>query len=157
MTITLHLNRTYRTRDGKSEYRIDRIDYNANTAWAVDHGHSWWADTGRKNRSREYPEDLVEEVPHTWPMRDSFERLEAEMQAEEQPASPVRQRTVTTTEIRPGLYGRVMVSQWVPESNDKPVDVSMGGFHSADELDAAAATLTQLAAGLRAIKAEQQS
>lgn len=129
MTIKLQLHHTYRTRDGSAEHTIDEIDGNIATATASN--QSWWIENGQKNK-RPDRHDLVEEV-----------------------TDPVRQHTVTRTEIVPGYYGLV----WVGETFGGAIGTIGFGVSSrsvnAEELDALAATATQLAAALRAIAAEK--
>lgn len=135
MTITLQLNRTYRTRDGSAEHTINDIRDVRNSpnrlAWAG--GLSWWAHTGRRYNPIQLPTDLVEEVTA-------------------QPAGPVRQSTIT--EIVPGNYGFVYVSE--PRAGHVHLELTSPVFN-ADELAALAQTATQLAATLRQIKSEKQS
>lgn len=61
-----------------------------------------------------------------------------------QPAGPVRTETVTRSVIVPGVYGRVGVGVVGPFSFVDPTRP-----WTADELDAAALVLTQLAAAVR--------
>lgn len=151
MTIQLELNKTYRTRDGSSEHTIDRITTDPSPYGDVAHAghHAWWAKTGKALGDEIRPDDLVEEVT----------------------TGPVRQVTTTRTEIVPGTYGRVWVD--LPAHGDNGVNpddiwaaiVPRGpSTHkivmcalNAEELDATAATLTQLAAALRQIAAEQNT
>jgi len=62
---------------------------------------------------------------------------------------PVIVETVTTTRIVPGTYDRVRVDAVMP---DKTLRLAMSGsdeWYTADELDAAAVVLTELAKALR--------
>lgn len=131
MTIKLQLGHTYRTRDGSAEHTIDRIDdIEGEIAYAGK--NSWWVFNGQKhNGPYTNPMDLVEEVT----------------------PGPVRQTTVTRTEIVPGIYGNLQVASAL-DQNYVCVMVFRELFN-AEELDQAVATLTQLAAALRAIAAEK--
>ncbi len=134
MTIQLELNKTYRTRDGKAEYKIDNLDQYG-VAWA---GGQGWVRTGLRANGNENPSDLVEEVI----------------------TGPVRQRTTTRTEIVPGTYGRLSIARG---GDPTALLVHVTPRHvpsahtsvTADELDALAATAAQLAAALRQIATEQ--
>lgn len=137
MTIKLQLNHTYRTRDGNAEHKITRIEDGA--AYTAD-GYSWWSNSGLRVIDSTTSKDLIEDV-----------------------TGPVRQRTITRTEIAPGDYGHIRVDRL---ANDGALVVlgfkTTGGIFpdarslfGADELDALAATLTQLAAALRAIATEK--
>lgn len=137
MTIyPLQVGKTYRTRDGKAEHTIISTRYGDTAVAAC--SQVWWLSDGRKNHSRQDPEDLVEEVRPTAPTTEG----------------PVRRRTVT--EIRPGTYGIA----WVGETFDGAIGTAGFGVSSrscsAEELDALAATATQLADALRAIAAEKE-
>lgn len=141
MTIRLQIGHTYRTRDGSAEHTIAEID-SRGVAYTVNRGSAWWSDTGNQTRSFEYPTDLVEDVTP--------------------PTAPVRQTTVTRTEIVPGIYGRLQITHggtfgelWVRVVPRNPLaDVDYAAL-TAEELDALAATATQLANALRAIAAEK--
>ena len=140
MTIQLEVGKTYRTRDGSAEHTIVEIDPDDGVAYTVNRAVAWWADTGKKTRSFDYPTDLVGEVT----------------------TGPVRQTTVTRTEIVPGTYGRIQVAyltdnarQVVFNLTDREGQMLDRGNFDAEELDALAATLTQLANALRAIAAEK--
>lgn len=107
--------------------------------------HSWGS-----NRMRGYRDDGTSDFNPT---------LIAEVIG--QPTSPVRTVTTTRTEIVPGDYGRVRVKLggsrhelWVAVIPRNPLNESTLCAMNADELDALAATATQLAAALRAIAAE---
>lgn len=65
-----------------------------------------------------------------------------------QPVGPVVTETVTKTRIVPGVYGRVQVVTYV---NSDRMDLALlpGRTFTPDELDAAAAVLSELAKGLR--------
>lgn len=142
MTIKLQIDHTYRTRDGKHEHRIARIE--DGVAYGVDTGGawSWWADSGLRMLGAINLNDLVEEVT----------------------TGPVRRRTVTRTEIVPGTYGRLIVGQaygpdedtggnrWLFSLCENP---SEWAALTAEEIDQVAATLTQMASALRAISAEK--
>lgn len=141
MTIKLEVGHTYRTRDG-AEYTIDRIGNNI--ASEDNSSLGWWADTGRMSTHHMYTGDLVEEATHEAP-------------------GPVRRRTVTRTEIVPGVYGNVHVTKVfqtpdcdAPNKRPTPgVDLEVRATFYAEDLDALAATATELAAALRAISAEK--
>ena len=156
MTIyPLRVGKTYRTRDGSAEHTISRIETgytrHGDIAWGgID--NAWWANTGKSYGDLERPSDLVEEVHPTAPTAEG----------------PVRRRTVTTTEIRPGVYNRLWVKYpdgtWMgrpllcaivehdePNPDRPPFLAAM----NAEELDALAAIATQLADALRAIKTEK--
>ena len=154
MTIyPLQVGKTYRTRDGKAEHTINRIDnrdgFYGPVAWSPDN-KAWWANTGKSCGDTESPDDLVEEVHPTAPTAEG----------------PVRRRTVT--EIVPGLYGRLRVIAGYSEGYGEPVaevgfvnrsgvDIARSAMIilNAGELDALAAIATQLAVALRAIAAEK--
>lgn len=147
MTITLQAGHTYLLRNGTKVTLTDR-DPNRNYPWKgiiteLD-GTTWrdtWTDTGsvwRATQGNDY--DIVEEV------------LPAA-----QPASPVRQRTVT--EIVPGDYGIARVGD-TDKADPKRPDVDFC-VHTqsctAEELRALAATATQLADALDIIASENQN
>lgn len=149
MTIQLQIGHTYRSRDGAAEFTIDRvtdaISYLGPIAWSGT--SAWWANTGRNFGDVDGPYDLVEDVTPT-------------------ATGPVRQITVTRTEIVPGVYNRLSVRPYGGENGRKViaafVDVADDDYTpgywaamNAEELDAAAATLTQLANALRAIATEK--
>lgn len=161
MTITLQLGHTYRTRDGQTVGPMingDKHRYYGDWEFTVDQyldtggtGRAWRADGtfDDHSASNEHALDLVEEVlPATTPTA----------------SSPVRQRTITTTEIVPDTYGRLIVFDF-PLTDTGDVSIALvpkfGGeakpvHMSADELDAAAATMTALAAALRQIAKKKE-
>ena len=141
MTIQLQIGRTYRTRDGKAEHTIAKINHDVATAGY----ETWWLNGSKYREPLESSNDLVEDItPST------------------APAGPVRM--TLRTEIVPGDYGRLRVSHadirdanvWLGVLATSHPNAPMFHPFRAEELDAAAATLTQLANALRAIAAEKE-
>lgn len=98
--------------------------------WKPFNVRGWWNDQGKAEPGRDCG-DLVSEWPDT--------------------ATTGPTRTVTRTEIVPGVYGRVSVKKVMPGHDpSKTVNVAIPSAHlTADELDAAAAVLTELAKAVR--------
>lgn len=129
MEMKIEAGKYYKTRDGRkvgpmSAHRDNQGD--KDDIWMVgnDSLSARWQDGTSAHDHSLRPSDLVAEWTD----------------------GPVVTETVTKTRIVPGVYGAVTVGAY----DNKSVVAYIGmTFYNADELDAAAAILTQLAEGLR--------
>lgn len=144
MTITIKEGGFYRTRDGQKLGPMYPTSDNGHFPWRpseFEHprGVSGWANDGLytvmpQNDDRDIVAEWVE--------------------------GPVRKRTIETTDILPGVYGKVRVNAVLEPAGvqtERTVSLSTGGEFTASELRAAAQTLTELADALDAQAAERET